>query len=67
MRDVELAEPGEDDVAAALERVLDRVENGIHGLGGLLLAHVRLVGDLVHEFRLRHWGLLLFRVLAFRS
>src|SRR4051794_25644568 len=56
MRHVELAEPGEHDVAAALERVLDDLEYSVDGLGGLLLAQVGPVGDLVHELRLRHGG-----------
>src|SRR5215207_353379 len=56
LRDVELAEPREDDIAAAAERVLEDIENSVNGLGGLLLAQVRLAGDLIHELRLRHGG-----------
>ena len=47
--DVELAEPGERHVAAALEGLLDDFENGIDGLAGLVLAQVGPARDLVDE------------------
>jgi hypothetical protein len=47
--DMELAEPGERHVAAALERLLDGVEDGVDCLAGLGLAQVRTSGDLIDE------------------
>jgi hypothetical protein len=47
--DMELAEPGERHVAASRQRLLDRVENGIHCLAGLGLAQVCATGDLIDE------------------
>jgi hypothetical protein len=48
--DVELAEPGERDVAPALERLLDDVQDGVDGLAGLVLAQIGPAGHLVDEF-----------------
>jgi hypothetical protein len=47
--DMELAEPGERHIAAALQRFLDGVEDGVHCLAGLGLAQVRATGDLIDE------------------
>jgi hypothetical protein len=47
--DVELAEPGERHVTAALQGVLDRVEDGVNRISGFLLAQARAAGDLVDE------------------
>ena len=66
MRDVELAEPGEGHVAAALQRVLDGLENGVDGVGASFLPRLVLLAiwstnsDFVT-------GLLLVRVLVFEA
>ena len=52
--DVELAEAGEVDLLAALERLLDRADHGVDRVAGVLLAQAALVRDLVDEFRLGH-------------
>jgi hypothetical protein len=46
---VELAESGERHIAAALERLLDGVEDGVNSLAGLGLAQVCTTGDLIDE------------------
>src|SRR5919201_1233841 len=47
--DMELAEPGERHIAAALQRLLDGVEDGVDCLAGLGLAQVRTSCDLIDE------------------
>jgi hypothetical protein len=47
--DVELPEPGERDVAPALQGFLDDVEHCVDGLSGFILAKVGPAGDLVDE------------------
>src|SRR3954470_20440987 len=56
--DAELAEAREVHLAATLQRVLDRLENGIDGLRRLTLAKAGLGGDLIDELGLRHTFLL---------
>src|SRR5205085_2811793 len=58
VRDAELAEAGKGHFTATLQRVLDRLQNGLNGACCFLLAQLRALGDLVYEFRLRHLLLL---------
>src|SRR5438128_8135205 len=50
----EVAEPGELDLFAALQRVLQRVENHLDDLGGLLLGETDLAANAVDDVRLCH-------------
>src|SRR5271165_3358641 len=54
LRDAELAEAREGHVASALQRVLDRVQESVDRVGGILLAQSGTISYLVHEFLLRH-------------
>src|SRR5579875_3312947 len=54
LRDAELAKAGEDDVAAAPERVLDRFKHRVNRVCRVLLAQPGAIGYLVDEFGLRH-------------
>src|SRR6185436_8935756 len=56
--DVELPEAGEGHFAAALQRVLDRLEDRVDGIAGILLAEPAVRGNLVDELGFRHVFLL---------
>ena len=47
--DAELAEARKRDIAAALEGLLDRLQDRVHGITGLLLVEARAAGDLIDE------------------
>src|SRR5205823_1585711 len=52
----ELAEPCERHVPAAAQGLGDGVDERVHGLSRVPLVQLGLVGDLVHELLLRHFG-----------
>src|SRR4051794_22920253 len=54
--DAELAEPGEGDLTAAAEGLLDDGQHGINSLAGGALVEVALLGDVVDELGLGHCG-----------
>ena len=54
LRDVELAETGEGDLATTLQRALDRAEHGVDRCPGVLLGKARLRRHCVNELRLAH-------------